>query len=80
MFTRGMKRIIRYQNKEIEKHLSELIDLDADYVKNDGATIHGKLLKFTTEELVILNARLNKIKIPLSDVFEVVIDKVSDNA
>ena len=75
-----MKRLTRLQGTEIIPELNKLLNKEADFILSSGSVIHGRLFKISNDFLIVKNGILNKIKIDLSDLTELVIDKESTDA
>lgn len=72
-----MKRLVRLQGEEIRSNLSKLSGIYVDYILDSGSVIHAVLVKQKGDVIVVKNAIQNKIEINLSQLSEVVYDKVS---
>lgn len=68
------KQIRLSDSGQIKLRCKEFIDHNITVILNDNTTLFGKLKKLESNELIIVNTRLKKTRIPMEKVTELFTD------
>ncbi len=71
------KRLQRIGNSELHANIQHLIDTDVHLVLKNGAAYHGIISAWENESLEFKDFRNSKHHFLVTDVFEIVVDKLA---